>query len=48
MAVSACAGETPGLSRAMIVSQRLVRLWRSSQVGVICAFIRTGTRMLGT
>ena len=27
----------------MIVSQRLVRLCRSSQVGVICAFIITGT-----
>ena len=33
----------PGFSRAMIVSQRLVRLCRSSQVGVICAFIITGT-----
>ena len=31
----------------MIVSQRLVRLCRSSQVGVICAFIITGTMTSG-
>ena len=34
---------TPGFSRAMTVTQRLRRLSRSFHVGVICAFIISGT-----
>ncbi len=39
---------TPGFNRPNTFTQRLRRLSTSSQFGVICAFIISGTRMLGT
>ena len=47
-AAFACSIVTPGFSRPNTLTQRLRRLSTSSQFGVICAFISTGTRMLGT
>ena len=43
IAASACSTVTVGFRRAITVIQRLRRFWRSSQVGVICAFIAIGT-----
>ena len=43
IAASAWAADTSGFRRAITVSQRLRRLSRSFHVGVICAFIITGT-----
>ena len=46
-AAFACSVVTPGFSRPNTLTQRLRRLSMSSQFGVICAFIITGTRTLG-
>ena len=39
---------TPGFNRPKTFTQRLRRFSTSSQFGVICAFIISGTRMFGT
>ena len=47
IAASACSAVTVGFTRAITVIQRLRRFWRSSQVGVISAFIASGTMTSG-